>query len=87
MNEKDKYPILRAFIEGRSLPLLSATTRRDKINLLSEIYGEPLNELIETFIINGISFGICIKEGCDYTIEVELDCTSGHCEVCGTDTV
>ena len=31
--------------------------------------------------------GICVLDGCSYTVEVEPDQTEGYCEACGTPTV
>lgn len=83
---KSKYPTLRAFLKGRRANALSSSPR-EKVSLLSEIYGLPVDELIEQSITDSISPGICTNPGCDYTIEVEPDCFDGYCEICETQTV
>lgn len=60
----------------------------DKLQELTEIYGfeDPLN-FLEDYITDSICPGICENEECDYTTEVEPDCTSGWCEECQSNTV
>jgi hypothetical protein len=43
--------------------------------------------LLEAVFSDSVSPGICMNEGCDYTVEVEPDQDRGWCEACGTNTV
>jgi hypothetical protein len=59
-----------------------------KLDQLTEIvgYDDPL-EMFEEFVCDSVCPGICMNPDCDYTNEVEPDCTNGWCEVCNTQTV
>ena len=60
----------------------------DKLQKLLEIEGyATLEELLEAVFSDSVSPGICINDGCQYTVEVEPDQDRGWCEVCGTNTV
>ena len=62
----------------------------DKAEQLAQDWGY---ESIDTFLqdpdvmFDSVSPGICMNPDCDYSTEVEPDCTSGYCEECGTQTV
>lgn len=59
-----------------------------KLDQLAEAEGfSDYMDLLEEFSIDSVCPGICMNPECDYTTEVEPDCTAGHCEVCGTNTV
>lgn len=54
-----------------------------KLQKLAEIEGfDSTFELLEASIADSVCPGICINPGCEYTTEVEPDCTSGYCEEC-----
>jgi hypothetical protein len=59
-----------------------------KIETLVNYEGyENLEDLLEDRGQDSIVPGICINPDCDYTIEVEPDCSSGYCEECDSQTV
>ena len=58
-----------------------------KLEILAEIEGMNIIEILEEATFNGISPGICTNKGCNYTTEVEPDCYDGFCEVCKTNSV
>lgn len=54
-----------------------------KLKLLAEMEGfEDTYELLEMATMDNVSPGICENEGCDYTTQVEPDCSDGWCEEC-----
>lgn len=59
----------------------------NKLQQLAEIEGVDVIDLIEKGTFDSVCPGICTNKDCDYTTEVEPDCSSGYCEVCGTNTV
>jgi hypothetical protein len=62
----------------------------DKLSRLSGMadqYGVTLEEMLGEAVFDGISPGICVNDGCDYTTDVEPDQDRGWCEVCRTNTV
>lgn len=60
----------------------------EKAQTLAEIEGfQSIEELLEAYVTDSVCPGICMNEGCDYTIEVEPDCSEGWCEECDTNTV
>ena len=60
----------------------------EKLELLAEIEGfSDSMDLLEAFVTDSVCPGICMNEDCEYTTEVEPDCTSGYCENCCTQTV
>jgi hypothetical protein len=59
----------------------------DKLDLLSNIEGMTIGEMLEEGTIDSVAYGICTNPGCDYTTTVEPDQSKGFCEVCGTPTV
>ena len=52
----------------------------------SEGYDDPIT-LAEDVAFDSVTPGICMNEDCDYTTETEPDSSTGHCEVCETQTV
>ena len=56
---------------------------QEKIDTLCSLEGIDIDELM----FDSVSPGICMNEDCDYTIEVEPDCSTGWCEECETQTV
>lgn len=60
---------------------------KTKIQVLEEIEGMTEMEMFEEGTFDSVCRGICVNEGCDYTITVEPDCSNGYCEVCETQTV
>ena len=59
-----------------------------KLDRLAADYGyETVMDMLETAMMDGVCPGVCTNKGCTYSTEVEPDCTSGYCEVCGTQTV
>ena len=61
---------------------------RSKLDILCEIYGfDDWVTALTYWTIDSVIGGICTNEGCDYTTDVEPDCSSGHCEQCDTPTV
>ena len=44
-------------------------------------------ELGESVLLDVVSPGICMNQGCSYSTEVEPDQTRGYCESCDTNTV
>ena len=59
---------------------------QEKIDALCEIEGIGMADLAD-IAIDSVSPGICMNEGCDYTIDVEPDQTEGWCEECDEGTV
>lgn len=67
---------------------LSRDDRQAKLRTLAEIEGfAEVQDLLEGASYDSVSPGICTREGCEYTAEVEPDQDRGHCEECGTGTV
>lgn len=59
-----------------------------KLNILIDEMGcDDLEQMLAEACTDSVVLGICFNLGCDYTIEVEPDCSDGHCDVCGTHTV
>lgn len=61
--------------------------REAKLADLIEIEGAVEDILCEEALLKGVSAGICMNDGCDYTTNVEPDCEEGWCEHCSTNTV
>lgn len=59
----------------------------DKLNLLADIEGMDVMEMLEQASFDGISPGICTNPECEYTTTVEPDQDKGWCEICETKTV
>ena len=54
---------------------------------LAEIEGyDDSMQMLEDAVTDSVCPGICVN-CCDYTTEVEPDCTKGHCEACGETSV
>ena len=61
---------------------------RSKFAQLVEIEGfASTEELLEAASYDSVSPGICTRDGCDYTAEVEPDQDRGWCEECESATV
>ena len=58
-----------------------------KLGELAEQYGVTIDEMLGEAVFDGVSPGICINDGCDYTTDVEPDQNRGWCEICQTNTV
>ena len=59
-----------------------------KARTLAEYEGYPSPmSLMEDVATDSVSPGICRVTSCDYTVDVEPDCTDGFCESCGDNTV
>ena len=60
----------------------------DKAAKLAEIEGyDDVMDLLKERGMDSVQPGICSNHGCDYATDVEPDCDSGYCEICGTQTV
>lgn len=63
-------------------------SRKEKIKTLVEIEGyDNLDDLLDDCGHDSVVPGICVNNDCDYTTEVEPDCSSGYCEECDTQSV
>jgi hypothetical protein len=61
---------------------------QQKLGELAEIEGfASVEELLEACVHDSVSPGICTRDGCDYTTEVEPDQTEGWCEECKAPSV
>ena len=59
-----------------------------KLEQLAEVEGfASVEELLEAASYDSVSPGICTRDGCDYTAEVEPDQTQGWCEECKAPSV
>ena len=59
-----------------------------KLERLAEIEGfASIEQLLEACAYDSVSPGICTRDGCDYTAEVEPDQDRGWCEECESATV
>ena len=59
-----------------------------KLAQLAEIEGfATVEELLEAASYDSVSPGICTRDGCDYTCEVEPDQAEGWCEECRAPSV
>ena len=59
-----------------------------KLKQLMEVEGfDSVLDMLEEAVYSGDCYGICTNSHCDYTIPIEPDSTSGHCEKCNTRTV
>ena len=60
----------------------------DKLSTLMNEEGyTDFDAFLEDLVIDSVNPGICMNPDCDYTCEVEPDCTNGWCENCSTSTV
>lgn len=63
-------------------------TRAQKLDQLAHDWGfEDGFALIEEYHTDSLCPGICRRNGCDYSTEVEPDCEGGWCENCEAQTV
>ncbi|HLK16432.1 MAG TPA: hypothetical protein VKT78_16620 [Fimbriimonadaceae bacterium] len=69
------------------MTVLSEELRQRKLQILSESEGLSAEELAQAALLDGVCAAICIREGCDYTTEMEPDQDRGYCEVCGHNCV
>ena len=61
---------------------------QQKLGELAEIEGfASVEELLEACVHDSVSPGICTRDGCDYTAEVEPDQDRGWCEECKAPSV
>ena len=61
---------------------------QSKLEQLAEIEGfASIEELLEACVHDSVNPGICTREGCDYTCEVEPDQAQGWCEECKAPSV
>lgn len=59
-----------------------------KAEQLAQDWGyEDEFEAAEELITDSVCPGICMNPNCDYSTEVEPDCSSGYCEECDTQSV
>ena len=59
-----------------------------KITQLAMDYGfENVQDMLEGAVCDSVAPGICMNDDCDYSTEVEPDCTDGYCEMCGSQNV
>lgn len=64
------------------------TSREEKLQLLAEIEGfDDTMDLLEEYVTDSVTPGICMNEDCDYCTDTEPDSDSGWCEECETNTV
>lgn len=70
------------------MPNYTKAEQGDKLQRLAENEGfdDPL-DMIEEYFNDGLMPGICMNDGCDYTISYEPDQDRGWCENCGSNTV
>ena len=67
---------------------LSRQQRLAKLRILAAVEGFPtVHDLIAAVVHDSVSPGICVRQGCDYTCQVEPDQDMGWCEECRTQTV
>ena len=59
-----------------------------KLTQLIESEGyASLENLLAAVVSDSVAPGICVREGCSYTCEVEPDQDAGWCEGCGRQSV
>jgi hypothetical protein len=46
-----------------------------------------LEDLLTAVVSDSVAPGICVREGCSYTCDVEPDQDAGWCEACGRQSV
>jgi len=64
------------------------SNKEEKIGYLLEDWGyDSEEEIINTYISESVVPGICMNDICDYTTDVEPDCSDSYCEICDTNTV
>lgn len=67
--------------------ILEVEVTMNKLQQLEELEGVDLMEMLEQGTFDSVCPGICVNKDCDYTVQVEPDCSNGYCEVCKTNTV
>lgn len=68
--------------------VLSKQVRLQKLRTLADIEGyENTDDLLKAAISDAVSPAICVREDCDYTVEMEPDQDQGWCDECRTNTV
>lgn len=59
-----------------------------KLTQLIESEGyASLEEMLNVVASDSVAPGICVRQGCSYTCEVEPDQDAGWCEACGGQSV
>jgi len=58
-----------------------------KLQELCDVEGMSLEDLLRDGVMDGVCYGICCNKGCNYTTEVEPDCSDGWCENCESNSV
>jgi hypothetical protein len=67
---------------------MDAGDRSAKLAKLVEIGGyDSADELLEAVFSDAVSPAICMREGYDFTCEMEPDQDAGYCEECHTNTM
>jgi hypothetical protein len=60
----------------------------DKLRILADAEGfSDVQAMLEKATFDSVAHGICMNEGCDYSVEIEPDACDGYCDECGTNTV
>ena len=68
--------------------VLSDVQRQTKLATLARDFGfTDTDALLEAAVHDSVCPAICVREGCDYTADMEPDQREGYCEVCGGQTV
>ncbi len=63
--------------------MIELTKKSLKLIALCESEGfKSIDDLIAATVVDAVSPGICMNEGCDYITEVEPDQREGYCEIC-----
>lgn len=62
--------------------------KAEKLRILADSEGyEDVYAMLEAASTDSVTPGICVRDGCTYTTEVEPDQRSGYCEECRLQTV
>jgi hypothetical protein len=65
-----------------------AADKAEKLQQLVDDFGYDSDlELFQAATFDSVCPGICMNEDCDYSTEVEPDCSDGYCEICDSQTV
>ncbi len=48
---------------------------------------ETVDDLIGAYVHDSVVPGMCVRDGCGYSTDVEPDQTRGYCEICEANTV
>ena len=63
--------------------VLSEAQRQTKLTALALDFGHAdTDALLEAAVLDSVCPAICVREGCDYTADMEPDRREGYCEVC-----